>query len=181
MCTANYQAADGPMEYAKSKDGAAEIAIGASGIGNAISSYAQVRSNNAMLKAQQAAFMMDANAYELKGRDAIERGRDANAWLGVRSNQEVATARNRMSAGNVDINSGSPQSYIHSLRKVNEIDRYNTRYNAMNAAFGFESAALNSRHKARNARLQMGNAFLTALVAGGNSLYSGYSALQGGK
>lgn len=181
MCTANYQAADGVMNYAKSTDGAAEIAMVSGGIGDAFSAYGAARSNNALLRSQQAAFLMDAQAYDLKALDAVERGRDANAWLGVRSNMEQAAVRNKMSASNVDINTGSAKDYQNSLKKMNEIDRYNTRYNAMNAAFGMQSAALNARQKARMSKMQMSNTFLTALVAGGKGLYSGYQALQGGK
>lgn len=181
MCTANYQAADGAIDYAKSKDGASEISVVSGGIGDAFKTYADMQSKNAILRSQQAAFLMDAQAYELKGRDAVERGRDATAWLGVKSNLEQGAVRNKMSAGNVDINTGSAKDYQNSLKKMNDIDRYNTRYNAMNAAFGMESAALNAKQKARMTKMQMGNPFLTALVAGGKSLYSGYQALQGGK
>lgn len=181
MCTANYQAADSPMSYAKSADGGAEISTFANGIGSAFEGYGNMVTQNAVLKSQQAAFLMDANAYEIKARDAVEQGRDANAWLGVRSNLEQGAQRNRMSANGVDINSGSAQSYLYSLKKMNEIDRYNTRYNAMNAAFGYESAALNSRQRANMAKIKMGNPFLTALVSGGKALYSGYSAIQKSK
>lgn len=180
MCTSNYKSADSLMGYAKSPDGAAELSVMSGGIGSAFTGYASTIANNATLKAQQAAFLMNASDLEYKARDTTEQGRDATAWLGVRGRMEVGAARNEMSARGVDINYGSAKSYQTSLKQANLMDRYNTRYNAMQAAFGFENQALNARQQAEAAKLKRGNPFMTALLAGGKALYSGYSALKGG-
>jgi len=181
MCTPNFENADSLQNYATSKDGAAELAVGGNAISATIGGYAQTVGNNALIKAQQAAFLINADAYDLKARDTIERGRDQNAWLGVQGRMEQGRARNQLSYAGVDVNYGSAKSYLDSLKQVNEMDRYNTRYNAMNAAFGYQAAELNQRQLARNAKLSKTNPFVTALIAGGKTLYSGYKELSAAK
>ena len=181
MCTANYQSADSFTSYATSKDGGAELSTGLDGISDAFKAYGAVRTNNSLLKMQEAAFLINADAYDTKARDVVEQGRDTNAWLGVRGRMEQGAARNQMSAAGVDVNFGSAKSYLTGLDRVNKMDRQTTRYNAMNAAFGFRNEALNMRQKAESAGLGKKNAFLTALAIGGKSLYSGYGELKSGK
>ena len=181
MCTANYQSADSPMDYAKSPDGAAELSVAIGGISDAFQGYGAARTNNSLLKMQEAAFLINADAYDTKARDVVEQGRDTNAWLGVRGRMEQGAVRNKMSAAGVDVNFGSAKSYLTGLDRVNKMDRQTTRYNAMNAAFGFRNEALNMRQKAESAGLGKKNAFLTALAIGGKSLYSGYGELKSGK
>ena len=181
MCTANYQSADSFTSYATSKDGGAELSTGLDGISDAFKAYGQVSANNAMIKAQQAAFLISADAYDTKARDVVEQGRDTNAWLGVRGRMEQGAARNQMSAAGVDVNFGSAKSYLTGLDRVNKVDRQTTRYKAMNAAFGFRNEALNMRQKAGNARMQKRNPFLTALAMGASSIYSGTQKLKNPK
>ena len=181
MCTANYQSADSPMDYAKSPDGAAELSVAIGGISDAFQGYGAARTNNSLLKMQEAAFLINADAYETKARDVVEQGRDTNAWLGVRGRMEQGAARNQMSAAGVDVNFGSAKSYLTGLDRVNKMDRQTTRYNAMNAAFGFRNEALNMRQKAENARMQKRNPFMTALAMGASSIYSGTQKLKNPK
>lgn len=178
MCTANYQASESNTDYAKSADGAAEIAVGANAISQAFQGYAKSYSSNAMLRAQEAAFLTTANAYDVKARDAIELGRDQNAWLGVKGRLEEGQARNKMSAAGVDINFGSAKTYLNNLKTINEIDRNNVRYNAMNAAFGYETQALNAKQRAQTAKASQTNPYLSALITGASSLYSGTQQLK---
>lgn len=180
MCTANYQAADSNMSYAKSKDGQAEISSGANAINQGFQAWGQSSVQNSYLKAQEAAFMMSANALELKARDTIEGGRDANAWRGVQSNMEIGRAKNQLSYSGIDIGYGSAKSYLDGLKKMTEIDKQTTRYNAMNAAFGFESAALNARQRAESSKASKTNPWLTAFAAAGSSLYSSNQKMDKG-
>lgn len=180
MCTSTYKSADSNESYIKSKDGQAESSSGLNAITQGFQAWGQTSVQNSYLKAQESAFLMSANALEYKARDAIEGGRDANAWRGVQSNMEIGRAKNQLSYSGVDINYGSAQSYLSGLKQMTEMDKQTTRYNAMNAAFGFESDALSAKHKAMSAKSSRSSPWLAALAVAGSSLYSSSQKLDSG-
>lgn len=180
MCTSTYKSADSNESYFKSKDGQAESSSGLNAITQGFQAWGQTSVQNSYLKAQESAFLMSANALEVKARDTIEGGRDANAWLGVKGRMEQGAARNQLSYSGVDVNYGSAKSYLEGIKKINEMDRYTTRYNAMNAAFGYEADALSARHKAMSAKSSRSSPWLAALAVAGSSLYSSSQKLDSG-
>lgn len=180
MCTSTYKSADSNTSYFQSKDGQAESSSGLNAITQGFQAWGQTSVQNSYLKAQEAAFLMSANALELKGRDTVEAGRDANAWRGVQSNMEQGRARNQLSYSGVDVNYGSAKSYLDGLKLMTDMDKQTTRYNAMNAAFGFEAAALNARQKADSAKSSRSSPWLAAFAAAGNSLYGSNQKMDKG-
>lgn len=186
MCTANFDAAKAGEsfknfnQYADSKDGQAEIAIGGIGLNNAVNSYFEAKSNNAYADYQRSILLSNSQALEQSSRDVIESGRDQIAWLGFKGRSEDSVVVNDMSYRGIDTNTGSAKSYRTGLKGVNQMNIENTRYNAMLQSFGLESKALQAKHQAEATKLQNKNEWAGVLISLGQTALNVYAAGYGG-
>lgn len=186
MCTANVKDTDAFSsfgnfkEYARSKDGQAEIATLGGGINDSINSYFDAKQSNAYADYQQSVLLANASAYKRSALDIIEAGRDKTAWLGFQGRAEQATVKNNQAYRGIDTNVGTAVSSRKGLEMVNKINIDNTRYNALLQSFGMENKALEMKHKAQATQLNKKSEWAGVLVSLGKSALSIYSMGAGG-
>lgn len=186
MCTANFNEAKASesfgnfKEYANSKDGQAEIAVGGVGLTDSINSYFDAKASNAYADYQRNILLSNSQALETSSRDVIESGRDQIAWLGYQGKAEQASVTNDQSYRGIDTNVGSAKTYRQGLQKVNQINIENTRYNAMLQSFGLQTKALQAKHQSEATQLNKKNEWAGVLISLGKTAMSVYSMGAGG-
>ena len=181
MCTANFNDAKAGesfsnfSNYAKSKDGGAELAVGGLGVVGAINSFFDARAANNYADYKRDILMNNSRAYERAALDVVEAGRDQTAWLGFKGRAQDSAVINDMSYRGIDANSGSAKSYRQGLKGVNQIEINNTRYNAMLESFGMQNKALQAKHEAEATQLSKKNEWAGVLISLGQSAMSIYA------
>lgn len=186
MCTANFNEAQAGesfgnfKNYANSKDGQAEIAVGGLGLNNTINSYFEMKSNNAYADYQRNIMLSNSQSLERAALDVVESGRDQTAWLGRQGKMEQSSVVNDQSYRGIDTNVGSAKSHREGLKLVNQVNIDNTRYNAMLQSFGLQTKALEARGRADMAKASKGNAWVGVMLSLGQAAMSVYAVGSGG-
>lgn len=186
MCTANFNEAQASesfgnfKNYANSKDGQAEMAVGGLGLNNAINSYFEMKSNNAYADYQRNIMLSNSQSLERAALDVVESGRDQTAWLGRQGKMEQSSVVNDQSYRGIDTNVGSAKSHREGLKLVNQVNIDNTRYNAMLQSFGLQTKALEARGRADMEKASKGNAWVGVMLSLGQAAMSVYSVGSGG-
>lgn len=175
MCTSNFEASSSLTNYAKSKDGQSELAMGLYGLNQASNSYFQAQNQNNYLDAQANAMQNTATGYGQTSRDVIEKSRDQLAWLGYQSQAQNATTTNEQAYRGLDTNVGSAVSVRQGQSLVDQVNADNLRYNAMLQSFGYQRQELNAQQKSESLRQSQTNPWLNAVASLGTTALSLYA------
>ena len=134
--------------------------MAAGAVSSAFSSFMQARSQKYISRT-------NARMSEMQARDALRRGKEAEAASRQRTSKLIGSQRAALAAQGIRLDFGSALDVQQEAADIGELDALAIRTNAAREAFGYRAEALNATMQGRLASQSSVNQGMETLLTGG--------------